>query len=1163
MRIAALRLLAYGPFTNRSLEFGGHPGFHLVYGDNEAGKSTTLRALSSVLFGYPHEVIDNHRHDAKDILLGAELVAKNCKSLSFQRRRRGKNALADINGAALEESAVARLFGGASREIFESVFALDHRRLHEHAQALLSGRGSLGVALAAAGAGLADLKAALDRLKRERTELFLPGGSKPELNKRISRLQELRKETRQRLVSLPEYRKREKEIAIVEEDLAETRVRERQFEAELAKLGRIARILPLRARLAASRAQLDALAAVPTLPPDASERRIKAESERTGAEAAIAQADKALSELTEAAARIVVDQTVLQNAQAIESLSQRRGSVEDAERSLPRRDAEREQLYQNVGDLLAKAEIGGAATELGTLLPSLVKRRQVESLARKGREIATKKAAAADRTAKTTQALELTQERLKAAGELRDTRALGAALRAADELGDIRATIVDRTRVLADKKKMAQVEIAGLGLQPGDASLLRALAVPSDETVTRYRQRFTAVEAEEGKLAARTGQLNEQLVDIEKRITELAQGVGVATREQLQEVREQREAMWVVLRGIYVDRKSGLEERARALAGDVDLAGALELKTEAADRTADAIIAHSKEAAELSLSISRRDQVRQSLADAEAQSEAIRKKREALEEDWRSTWPAELAAVYPPAEMAGWLKRRETILREDRECQAEAVAISSLENKDQEATTRLAEALAPLTPVAPQASLPKLRVLARGIVDSAAAEATRHATALKALEIAQGEAKDSGATLARLQDESTAWSTTWQSALRNAGMDEGLAIDPATTIIEIMTQLDALKPQIDQLTHRIDAMSSESQAYRQEIDALGPLAADYNASSALEISRQLDERLRRARAAAAELRNLEGQQKLHEEANRKAQEQLDRSKRALEALCLAAGCEDAGQLAEVEQRARRKQQYEHERDDLEARILDQGSGLSLVDLLAECEGVDGDNLSAGITDRQTERTKLTATVEALMKQQAELRAAFDAMFGKSEAAESRQDAANVEAEITNLVQRYSDLALQEIVLRQAIDLYRERNQGPILGRAKDLFSQLTNGAYSGLRVDVDENSEPILIAEHTVRGSLEIEALSDGTVDPLYLALRLAAVQEHNATQEPLPFVADDLLLNLDNMRAQAALRVLGGMAEDNQVLFFTHHEHMVTLAETIVPANVLTVHRL
>ena len=142
-----------------------------------------------------------------------------------------------------------------------------------------------------------------------------------------------------------------------------------------------------------------------------------------------------------------------------------------------------------------------------------------------------------------------------------------------------------------------------------------------------------------------------------------------------------------------------------------------------------------------------------------------------------------------------------------------------------------------------------------------------------------------------------------------------------------------------------------------------------------------------------------------------------------------------------------------------------------------------------------------------------------------------QEAANVEAEITEIVETYVDLTVQETLLRQAIDLYRDRNQGPILTRAKGLFSELTDGVYTGLRADIDDKGEPILIAEHRTRGSLDVASLSDGTVDPLYLALRLAVVHEHNATREPLPFIADDLLLNLDNARAQAAFRTLAKIA--------------------------------
>ena len=64
MRIARLDLEAFGPFTDRSLDFsGGSPGgFHLIYGKNAAGKSSALRAVSDLLFGIPLKSKDDHVH---------------------------------------------------------------------------------------------------------------------------------------------------------------------------------------------------------------------------------------------------------------------------------------------------------------------------------------------------------------------------------------------------------------------------------------------------------------------------------------------------------------------------------------------------------------------------------------------------------------------------------------------------------------------------------------------------------------------------------------------------------------------------------------------------------------------------------------------------------------------------------------------------------------------------------------------------------------------------------------------------------------------------------------------------------------------------------------------------------------------------------------------
>ncbi|SPD75411.1 hypothetical protein PITCH_A580014 [uncultured Desulfobacterium sp.] len=59
MRIKKLDLRAFGPFTDNVLDFSSeYPGLHIVYGLNEAGKSSALRALDSFFFGMPDRTND-------------------------------------------------------------------------------------------------------------------------------------------------------------------------------------------------------------------------------------------------------------------------------------------------------------------------------------------------------------------------------------------------------------------------------------------------------------------------------------------------------------------------------------------------------------------------------------------------------------------------------------------------------------------------------------------------------------------------------------------------------------------------------------------------------------------------------------------------------------------------------------------------------------------------------------------------------------------------------------------------------------------------------------------------------------------------------------------------------------------------------------------------
>lgn len=78
--------------------------------------------------------------------------------------------------------------------------------------------------------------------------------------------------------------------------------------------------------------------------------------------------------------------------------------------------------------------------------------------------------------------------------------------------------------------------------------------------------------------------------------------------------------------------------------------------------------------------------------------------------------------------------------------------------------------------------------------------------------------------------------------------------------------------------------------------------------------------------------------------------------------------------------------------------------------------------------------------------------------------------------------------------------------------------------------------------------NIELKKLvgNEGTRDRLYLALRLAAMELHLDKSKPLPFVADDLFVNFDDERSTAALEALRELSTKTQVLFLSHHDHLL-----------------
>ena len=167
MRLLRLDLKAVGPFTDVSLDLSaGDHGLHLIYGPNEAGKTSTLRALSHLLFGFPLRTADDFVHPYDQLRVGAVLRHSDGEVLEVVRRKATKNTLRGPDDTAVvAPERLERFLGGLDQESFETLFGIDHARLASAGDEIRTGQGRLGELLFAAGTGLAGLRQAQERLQ--------------------------------------------------------------------------------------------------------------------------------------------------------------------------------------------------------------------------------------------------------------------------------------------------------------------------------------------------------------------------------------------------------------------------------------------------------------------------------------------------------------------------------------------------------------------------------------------------------------------------------------------------------------------------------------------------------------------------------------------------------------------------------------------------------------------------------------------------------------------------------------------------------------------------------------------------------------------------------------------------------------------------------------
>ncbi|MCA9199467.1 MAG: hypothetical protein KDA87_18100, partial [Planctomycetales bacterium] len=180
----------------------------------------------------------------------------------------------------------------------------------------------------------------------------------------------------------------------------------------------------------------------------------------------------------------------------------------------------------------------------------------------------------------------------------------------------------------------------------------------------------------------------------------------------------------------------------------------------------------------------------------------------------------------------------------------------------------------------------------------------------------------------------------------------------------------------------------------------------------------------------------------------------------------------------------------------------------------------------------------------------ELQSALQQIDQRAQAVEADEASLASLADMHQAARQYMQIRCAAVLLQHQIERHRAKHQNPILKAASVFFRQLTCAEFDGLSVVYDDADRALIVG---VRANsdvpVQVEQMSGGTRDQLFLALRLAYLESRMQQHPPMPLIVDDILIEFDNDRSAAALQLLAEFSSQTQVIFFTHHHHLIDVA--------------
>ena len=372
--------------------------------------------------------------------------------------------------------------------------------------------------------------------------------------------------------------------------------------------------------------------------------------------------------------------------------------------------------------------------------------------------------------------------------------------------------------------------------------------------------------------------------------------------------------------------------------------------------------------------------------------------------------------------------------------------------------------------------------------------------------------------------------------------------DALQSILPVLRALSGEAETLGTLTRRITDMEHAlrlTSAFAARLAALGAEGKD----TPLAIFVAAKELLETARAAQVQAQSLQAQIDAARHEAKEADQAVLEAQRKLDSLFADQGGADMGPTERV--------RLLEERDGLRGKVRNtertrQTARDAVEGVLFDEERALIPNASRAGEVAQILEDAQRARDEAL-KEKSEAARVYAAELGAETRADLATEAAALQEELRDSARDAAVARLGAMAARGALKHLATERRGDMLKDVERAFVTMTAPKWRGVEVWSEAEGEKLVGVEADGR-TTPADKMSTGTMGQLYFALRLAGYKSYARSPGPRPMVLDDIMETFDDDRARAALALCAEIGLVGQAIMFTHHLHLVDIAQELLP---------